>query len=112
VPVTPPVGVGLTPIELISVESSGIPIGETEGVDEIPSGEVAPIVGVGVADSSTCAMARLQTKRAETAAAINRDLMAFSASRNATSARRPMALPFVPTPAKRDWRRTKAAQPP
>jgi hypothetical protein len=52
VPVTP-VGSGLTPGEAISVEPSGIPAGEPAEPIATPSGEVAPIVGVGVAVSST-----------------------------------------------------------
>ena len=58
VPVTP-VGIGLTPGEAISVEPIGIPVGETDEPDEMPRGEVAPIVGVGVAIPPTCAMATL-----------------------------------------------------
>ena len=46
VPVTPPVGAGLTPSELISVESSGIPVGPTDPSVPIPSGEVALSEGV------------------------------------------------------------------
>lgn len=79
VPVTPPVGAGLTPSDVISVESSGTPIGEIEGVDEMPSGEVAPIVGVGVAIpstwSSTCAMATLHAKSAGRTAANKANLI-------------------------------------
>jgi hypothetical protein len=52
VPVTP-VGSGLTPGEVISVEPNGIPAGEPAEPIATPSGEVAPIVGVGVAVSST-----------------------------------------------------------
>ena len=54
VPVTP-VGSGLTPPDVISVAPSGIPVpvGEACEFIVIPSGEVAPIVGVGVAVSST-----------------------------------------------------------
>jgi hypothetical protein len=71
VPVTP-VGRGLTPGEVISVEPSGIPVGELAA---IPSGEVAPTIGVGVTVPSncpsTCAMAALQTKSAGRIAATN-----------------------------------------
>lgn len=57
VPVT--MGPGLTPGEAISVEPSGIPTGPT--VEPVmPSGEVAPMVGVGLATPPTCAMAGLQ----------------------------------------------------
>jgi hypothetical protein len=67
VPVTP-AGTGLTPGEVISVEPSGIPVGEPAEPIAIPSGEVAPIVGVGSTVpsncSSTCAIAALQKKSA------------------------------------------------
>jgi hypothetical protein len=36
------------PAEVISVEPKGIPVGETDELDDaLPSGEVAPIPGVG-----------------------------------------------------------------
>jgi hypothetical protein len=76
VPVTP-VGSGLTPGEVISVEPSGIPAGEPEPPIATPSGEVAPIVGVGVTVPSncpsTCAIATLQTKSAGRIAATSND---------------------------------------
>jgi hypothetical protein len=75
VPVTP-VGTGLTPGEVISVEPSGIPVGETVAT---PSGEVAPIVGVGLTVPSnwlsTCAIATLQTNSAGRTAPINENLI-------------------------------------
>jgi hypothetical protein len=75
VPVTP-AGSGLTPGEVISVEPSGIPVGEPIST---PSGEVAPIVGVGLTVPSnrplTCAMATLQTKSAGASAAIDETLI-------------------------------------
>jgi hypothetical protein len=77
VPVTP-VGSGLTPGEVISVEPSGIPVGEPEPI-ATPSGEVAPIVGVGVTVPSncpsTCAIAPLQATSAARTAAINETLI-------------------------------------
>jgi hypothetical protein len=69
VPVTP-VGAGLTPGEAISVAPNGIPVGEVVEPDVMPSGEVAPIVGVG---ATICAIATLQAKSAGSAAAINKD---------------------------------------
>jgi hypothetical protein len=76
VPVTP-VGSGLTPGEEISVEPSGIPVGEP-AEPATPSGEVAPTIGVGVTVPSncpsTCAMAALQTTSAGRTAAINENL--------------------------------------
>jgi hypothetical protein len=74
VPVGSP-GAGLTPGDAISVEPSGIPVGETdEPVDGIPSGEVAPRVGVGLAIPLTCAVATLQTQSIARVAAINDSL--------------------------------------
>jgi len=45
VPVTP-VGAGLSPPEMISVDPSGIPVGPTDVPGPAPSGEVTPRVGV------------------------------------------------------------------
>jgi hypothetical protein len=53
VPVTLPVGAGLTPSDVISVASSGIPAGPTEPLEPIPSGEVALSEGIAVSGSST-----------------------------------------------------------
>lgn len=51
-------GAGLTPGDVISVEPSGMPVGETgEPVVAMPSGEVVPMAGVGLAIPPTCAMA-------------------------------------------------------
>jgi hypothetical protein len=70
VPVASP-GAGLTPGDAISVEPSGIPVGETdEPVAVMPSGEVVARFGVGAAIPLTCAIAALQTKSAATTAAI------------------------------------------
>jgi hypothetical protein len=70
VPVASP-GAGLTPGDAISVEPSGIPVGETdEPVADMPSGEVAPKVGVGLVIPLTCATATLQTKSPARIAAI------------------------------------------
>ena len=67
----PPVGAGLTPGDAISVEPRGMPVGETAEPASISSGEVAPMVGVGLAIPVTCAMATLQTKSAGMTAATN-----------------------------------------
>jgi hypothetical protein len=48
VPVASP-GAGLTPGDAISVEPSGMPVGETAEPVPKPSGEVAPMPGVGLA---------------------------------------------------------------
>jgi hypothetical protein len=74
VPVASP-GAGLTPGDAISVEPSGMPVGETgEPVAAMPSGEVAPIVGVGLTMALTCAIAVLQTKSAGMTTAISENL--------------------------------------
>ena len=65
-----PVGAGLMPADVISVEPNGIPVGELAERMVMPSGEVAPIAGVGMTESSTCAIAALQTISAEKTAAI------------------------------------------
>jgi hypothetical protein len=69
-----PLGAGLTPADEISVEPSGIPVGELAELIVMPSGEVAPIVGVGMTESSTCAIAALQTISAGKTAAITDSL--------------------------------------
>jgi hypothetical protein len=72
-----PVGPGLTPPDLISVEPSGIPVGELAEPIPMPSGEVAPIVGVGSTVLSTCAMATLPAKNAGRTAATSEILTGF-----------------------------------
>ena len=69
-------GAGLIPADVISVEPSGIPVGETdEPADALPSGEVAPIVGVGATIPVTCARAALPTSSAGRAIAIEENLI-------------------------------------
>ena len=79
VPVTP-TGAGLTPGDAISVEPRGMPVWETPKPVPKPSGEVAAIVGVGLAIPLTCAMAALQTTSAGKTAAINDNLIVGLAS--------------------------------
>jgi hypothetical protein len=78
VPVTP-VGTGLTPGVVIPTAPSGIPVGELVEPIAMPSGEVAPTVGVGVTVPSncpsTCAMAALQTTSAGRTAPNNENLI-------------------------------------
>jgi len=52
VPVTLPLGAGLTPGDVISVAPIGIPVVPTDPLVPIPSGEVAPSEGVAVSGSS------------------------------------------------------------
>jgi hypothetical protein len=73
VPVASP-GAGLTPGDAISVEPRGMPVGETAELVPKPSGEVVPMVGVGLAIPLTCAIAELQTKSAARIAAVNDNL--------------------------------------
>ena len=69
-------GTGLIPADVISVEPSGIPVGETDEADDaLPSGEVAPIVGVGATIPLTCARATLAASSAGRAAAIGKNLI-------------------------------------
>jgi hypothetical protein len=68
VPVASP-GAGLTPGDAISVEPSGMPVGVPK-----PSGEVAAMVGVGLAIPLTCAMAALLTTSTARTAAVSDNL--------------------------------------
>jgi hypothetical protein len=68
-PVT--IGAGLTPGDAISVEPKGMPVGETVDPVVMPSGEVAPMLGVGLTIPLTCALAALQTTSAGRTAATN-----------------------------------------
>jgi len=68
-------GAGLTPGDAISVEPRGMPVGETVEPVPAPSGEVAPMIGVGLAIPLICAMAPLQTISAGRIAAIHDNLI-------------------------------------
>jgi hypothetical protein len=101
VPVTP-VGSGLTPGEVISVEPSGIPVGEPAEPIATPSGEVAPIVGVGVTVppncAPTCAIAILLTRRAGSTAAISAGLIDPLRAPRPSMRRAPMSNSFATIP--------------
>ena len=90
-----PAGSGLTPGDAISVAPIGIPVGETDEPDVIPSGEVALIVGVGEAIPLTCAIATLLTKSAGSTAAINEYLMGALRLRTASPRRAFMPIGFA-----------------
>jgi hypothetical protein len=75
VPVTPLVGAGLTPSDVISVASSGIPVPPTDPFEPIPSGEVAPSEGMAVSGSSTWANAGLAHNKDQAVATIKKGLM-------------------------------------
>jgi hypothetical protein len=85
VPVTP-VGAGLSPPEMISVDPSGIPVGPTDVPGPAPSGDVAPRVGV-VGNVPTCAMAPLQANSAGSTAAINENLIVLPSCNRDIAAR-------------------------
>ena len=74
VPVASP-GAGLTPGDAISVEPRGIPVGETVEPVPMPSGEVAPMVGMGLAIPVTWAVASLQRTSAASIAVINENFI-------------------------------------
>jgi hypothetical protein len=89
-----PVGAGLTPAEVISVEPNGIPVGELAEPIPMPSGEVAPIVGSGSTVSPTCAIAAaLQPTSAEKTAAINDNLPVVLHLKPASSIPKPVNDP-------------------
>jgi hypothetical protein len=78
VPVTP-VGTGLIPSDINSVEPSGTPVGPTDPAAPIPSGEVAPsegIIAIGsVSASSTWAKAGLPHNNGSTTVKIKNGFM-------------------------------------
>ena len=89
-----PVGAGLTPADVISVEPNGIPVGEFAEPIPMPSGEVAPIVGAGSTGSPTCAIAPvLQATSAEKTAAINGSLIVVLHLKSAPSIAEPVNDP-------------------
>jgi hypothetical protein len=92
------VGAGLMPGDASSVEPRGIPVGETGEPVPIPSGEVAPIVGVGVAMPVTCATAMLQTKSAGMTAAISENLIGALGLLAVSPGRAPMSISFSAIP--------------
>jgi hypothetical protein len=77
VPVTLPVGAGLTPSDAISVEPIGIPAGPTDPPALIPRGEVVPSEGIAVrgSSSSTWANAGPAHSKDQAVTAINNGLM-------------------------------------
>jgi hypothetical protein len=98
VPVTP-VGTGLRPAEVISVEPSGIPAGDAPEPDVMPSGDVAPIVGVGVTvpsnGVSTCARATLQENSAARTTAADTNLVGIFRLPTELRRQAPMSLIFA-----------------
>jgi hypothetical protein len=90
VPVTP-MGAGLSPGEVSSVEPSGMPVGSTEVPGLNPNGEVAPREGV-VAIAPTCAMASLQANSAGRTAAISENRVGILRLRTAPPRRTPASI--------------------
>ena len=89
VPVTPPVGAGLTPSDVTSVEPSGIPVMPTDPLAPIPSGEVAPSEGTAVSGSSgssTWANAGPAHNKHQAVARINNGLMKVSPDESGSTA--------------------------
>ncbi len=89
VPVTPPVGAGLTPSDVTSVEPSGIPVVPTDPLAPIPSGEVAPSEGTAVSGSSgssTWAKAGPAHNKHQAVATINNGLMKASPDESGSTA--------------------------
>ena len=80
VPVTLPVGAGLSPGDVSSVAPSGIPVAPTDPPVLIPRGEVTPTVGIAVSGSSTStwANAGLHNNGKPTAATQKRFIESFS----------------------------------
>jgi hypothetical protein len=89
VPVTPPVGAGLTPSDGTSVEPRGIPVMPTDPLAPIPSGEVAPSEGTAVSGSSgssTWAKAGPVHNKHQAVARINDGLMKVFADESGSTA--------------------------
>jgi hypothetical protein len=80
VPVTLPVGAGLTPGDVSSVASSGIPVAPTDPPGLNPRGEVTPTVGIAVSGSpiSTWANAGLHNNGKPTTAIQKRFIESFN----------------------------------
>jgi hypothetical protein len=86
-----------------------MPVGETVEPVPMPSGEVAPMVGVGLAIPLTCAIAELQTTSAGMTAAINDSLIASLPLKPALPERR--AIRSRPCPTVSDSLDAENAQP-
>jgi hypothetical protein len=71
-------GNGLSPGEASCVAPMGIPVGATDEPGVMPSGEVGPIVGVGLPIPPTCADAELQPRRIAVVAIIRKRVIVAS----------------------------------
>ena len=92
------VGAGLIPGDASSVEPRGMPVGDTVEPVPKPSGEVAPMVGVGLAIPLTCAMAALLAKSAGMTAAISMNRVSVLRLPTARLQRAPMSISFATIP--------------
>jgi hypothetical protein len=88
-------GAGLIPGDASSVEPSGIPVGETVEPVPVPSGEVAPMLGVGVAIPLTCATAMLLANSTGITAAINANRIAVPGLPARSPRREPVLRSFA-----------------
>jgi len=75
-----------------------MPVGETVEPVPIPSGEVAPMVGVGAAIPVTCAAALLQKTSAGITAAISENLIDALGLPTASRQRAPVSISFATIP--------------
>jgi hypothetical protein len=105
-----PAGAGLMPGDAISVEPRGMPVGETVDPVSIPSGEVAPMVGVGLAIPPTWAIAALQTRSGESTAAINESLIGVLRLETPSPSRAPTSV-SIPTIALASRKMARAREP-
>jgi hypothetical protein len=78
VPVTPLVGAGLTPADVISVAPIGMLVAPTDPTGPMPSGEVLPSEGMAVSGSSTWANAGLAHNNGQAVATIKKRFMEVS----------------------------------
>jgi hypothetical protein len=88
-------GAGLMPGETISVEPSGMPVGETGETAAMPSGDVVPMVGAGMSIPATCAMATLPMNSIGMTAASNENLRGPFGFPTASRRRAPVSFAIV-----------------
>jgi hypothetical protein len=98
------------PGDAISVEPRGMPVGETVDPVSMPSGDVAPMVGVGLAVPPNWAIAALQTRTGERTAAINESLIGVLHLEAASPSRAPTSVSF-PTIALASRKMARAREP-
>jgi hypothetical protein len=82
-----PVGAGESPGAASSVAPKGIPVGWTDAPGVMPSGEVAPMPGVGMPTPPTCATAGPQPNSTASIAVVNRRSIMISIPNDAVPPR-------------------------